>query len=413
MVGDARLAAQPDRKPMRPPSVSIDRLPPPTAEAAAHSARLVECIRAEIAAAGGAIPFERYMALALYAPGLGYYSAGAQKFGAAGDFVTAPELSPLFSRCLARQCRELLDALGGGDILEVGAGSGVMAADILAELDAAGCLPGRYRVLEASAELRARQHATLAARVPHLLARVDWLERLPDGGFEGVVLGNEVLDAMPVRRFRVSAAGLHEVGVAVGEGGDLELVELPADATLAAAVAAIETALGRPLPPGYDSELNPYLDGWFRGLAAAVARGAVILLDYGYPRREYYHPERTRGTLICHYRHRAHEEVLLWPGLQDLTANVDFTAVADAGVGAGFALAGYTTQAYFLFGCGLEALVAETDPADTVRYLALAQQVKRLTLPGEMGERFKAIGFLRGLALRPCGFALFDQGRRL
>ncbi len=387
-------------------------LPPPEPEALAVAEALAARIRAEIDAGGGAIPFERYMELALYAPGLGYYSAGAPKFGAAGDFVTAPELSALFSRCLARQCAQALEALDGGEVLEFGAGSGAMAAEVLAELEALGRLPQRYRILELSAALRQRQRETLAARVPQLLERIEWLDALPEGGLRGVVLGNEVLDAMPVCRFRVAADGPRELAVG-HENGRLVWRERPLPAARAGQLAAIERELPAPLPEGYVSEFNPWLAGWLQGLAGALEAGLVLLIDYGYPRREFYHPERSRGTLICHYRHRAHEDALLWPGLQDITANVDFSALADAALEAGFELEGYASQAYFLFGCGLEALLAELDPTDTLRWLETTRQVKLLTLPGEMGERFKAIGLGKALPCRPRGFALFDERGRL
>ncbi|HXG29279.1 MAG TPA: SAM-dependent methyltransferase [Nevskiales bacterium] len=386
-------------------------LPAPEPAAAAHAVRLAELIRAEIEAGGGAISFRRYMELALYAPALGYYSAGARKFGPGGDFITAPELSPLFSRCLARQCAEVLTQTGG-DILELGAGSGVMAADMLAELEALAALPERYRILELSGELRQRQRETLAARVPHLLSRVTWLERLPEPGFRGVMVGNEVLDALPVERFQLTAAGPRPLGV-TWDGAGFTWTELAEDPALTAALQASEAALGWRLPPGYASELCTALGPWLTALAQALEAGVLLFIDYGYPRREYYHPERDRGTLLCHYRHHAHDDPLVLPGLQDITASVDFSAVAEAGLAAGLELAGYTSQAYFLFGCGLERLLAEVDPADTRRYLALTGQVKRLTLPGEMGERFQAIALARGLERPLSAFVLFDQRRRL
>lgn len=396
---------------MRRPESSLADLPVPPQAALELSARLEQSIREAIAAAGGALGFERYMALALYAPGLGYYSAGSTKFGAAGDFVTAPELSPLFSRCLARQCAQVLAALGGGDILEFGAGSGVMAADILAELAALDALPARYLILEASAELRARQQQTLAARVPALLGRVHWLDALPER-LRGVVLGNEVLDAMPVRRFCIEADGPRELVVRVDEAGRLALGTVAADAGLSAAIAGIEAQVGA-LPPDYSSEFNPYLDGWIAALGETLEAGAVLLIDYGYSRAEYYHPQRNRGTLLCHYRHRAHEDALRWPGLQDITANVDFTAVADAALAAGFDIEGYCGQAYFLFGCGLEQMLAEIDPTEILAHTERVRQIKLLTLPGEMGERFRVIGLGRNLDVRLCGFAMFDERGRL
>ncbi len=394
------------------PSNPHDRLPPPDPAATAHSARLLGQIRAEITAAGGAISFARFMDLALYAPGLGYYRAGARKFGPDGDFVTAPELSPLFSRCLARQCRQILEALGGGALLELGAGTGVMAADLLRELRALDALPEHYAILELSGELRQRQRQTLAERAPELLDRVVWLDALPESGLRGVVLGNEVLDALPAERFRITPAGPRRLAVTWNETG-LDWVEGDEDPAVSIAVARIEQALGEPLPPAYTSEYVPHLDAWLRAIAGTLAAGALLFIDYGYPRRDYYHPERAAGTLLCHYRHRVHDDPLILPGLQDITANVDFTAVADAALAAGLNVAGYTAQNYFLFGCGLMELLAEADPADTLRYLEQSRQVKLLTLPGEMGERFQAIALTRGLDLPLRGFAMRDERGRL
>lgn len=397
---------------MIPSSSPHDRLPAPDPAAAAHSARLLEQIRVEIIAAGGAISFARFMDLALYAPGLGYYRAGARKFGPDGDFVTAPELSPLFSRCLARQCRQILEALGGGTLLELGAGTGVMAADLLRELRALDALPERYAILELSGELRQRQRQTLAERTPELLDRVVWLDALPDPGLRGVVLGNEILDALPVERFRVTEAGPRRLAVSWNETG-LDWVEGEEDPEVTAAVAGIEQALGWRLPLGYVSEYVPHLDAWLRAIAGTLAAGALLFVDYGYPRRDYYHPERAAGTLLCHYRHRVHDDPLILPGLQDITASVDFTAVADAALAAGLEVAGYTAQNYFLFGCGLMELLAEADPADTLRYLEQTRQVKLLTLPGEMGERFQAIALTRDLDLPLRGFTMRDERGRL
>jgi SAM-dependent MidA family methyltransferase len=377
-------------------------LPVPAPDALAHSARLAEHIRAAMREAGGQIPFSRYMDLALYAPGLGYYSAGARKFGAAGDFITAPELSPLFSRCLARQCREVL-AVTGGSILELGAGSGVMAADMLLELQALGSLPEEYLILEVSADLKERQRQTLATRATALASRVHWLHALPDS-FTGVVVGNEVLDALPVERFLKTHAGHEQYCVeATGTGFDWRM--RPAGAQLAATLAAFETTLPAPLAPGYVSELCLGAAPLVSSLAASLTRGALLLLDYGYPRNAYYHPERAMGTLMCHYRQRAHGDPFLYPGLQDITAHVDFTAVAEAGVSSGLELAGYTTQAHFLMALGIPAMADEG--------LKAAQQVKLLTLPEEMGERFKAIGFTKSLDAPLSGFVLRDLSRAL
>ena len=386
-------------------------LPPPSPDALAHCERLQAHIAAEIAAAGGMLPFDRYMELALYAPGLGYYAAGARKLGPDGDFVTAPEVSPLFGRCVAAQCAQILDALGGGDLLEFGAGTGALAAELITTLDAMGTGWGEYLVLEPSPDLRQRQRETLARRVPRLLDRVRWLDRLPDA-FGGVMLGNEVLDAFPVHRFRIGSDGLEEGFVTTGRRGLAAAWAPVRSAGLAPAVRAIEAACGE-LPEGYGSEINLRLAPWLAAAGAALERGALLLVDYGYAAAEYYHPDRREGTLLCHYRHRVHGDPLRWPGLQDVTASVDFTAVARAGEAAGLALAGYTTQAAFLLGTGLDRWLAASDVDDVVAHQRLVQGVRILTLPGEMGERFKAIGFTRGLDLAWCGFSFRDLRDRL
>ena len=396
---------------MIPPADPRNTLPAPDPAAAAHSARLLDYLGVEIATAGGAISFCQFMDLALYAPGLGYYRAGARKFGPGGDFITAPELSPLFSRCLARQCQEILHTLGGGEILELGAGAGVMAADILLELRALDALPHRYAILELSGELRQRQRQTLADRAPALLDRVVWLDGPPEPGFRGIVLGNEVLDALPVERFRITDRGPRRLMV-IWTGG-LDWAEGEEDPAVTTAVARIEAELGRPLPEGYCSEYVPHLEDWLRTIAEPLAAGALLFVDYGYPRHAYYHPERTDGALLCHYRHRVHTDPLILPGLQDITASVDFTAVAVAARAAGLEIAGYANQNHFLFGCGLMELLAEADPADTVRYLDQARQVKLLTLPGEMGDRFQAIALARNLDIPLRGFAFRNERGRL
>jgi SAM-dependent MidA family methyltransferase len=380
-------------------------LPQLTTEEAAHSAQLVHQIRNEIDAHGGWISFERFMEMALYQPGLGYYSAGAIKLGAAGDFVTAPEISPLFSRCLAAQCAEVFERLGSGDILELGAGSGIMAADILRELSVLNRLPARYMILEVSADLRERQQRLIAAQVPDLLGRVEWLDRLPRG-LRGVVLANEVLDALPVQRFRIRGAQVSTVGV-TWQLGRLDWSEVHAEAPLQAAVRAIEKANGETLPDGYLSEVNLRLQPWIRGLAESLEQGVVLFMDYGLPQRQYYRSERREGTLLCHYRQRFHDDPLINAGVQDIGAWVDFTAVADAASEAGLRVAGFSTQAHFLIGCGIEHYLADIAQREVIDRVQLARQAMLLTLPGEMGERFKVLGLsanyehaLRGFGIR-------------
>ena len=390
----------------------VSRLPPPTPEALALSARLVAALRQRIQAQGGALRFDQYMEEVLYRPGLGYYASGASPFGSGGDFVTAPELGTLFARCVARQCRSILEALSGGEVLEFGAGSGRLAAEVLRELETLGALPVRYRILELSAALRERQRETLACAVPHLMDRVAWLDALPDAGMRGCVLANEVLDALPVRRFQQQRNEVLEQ-VVTAEDDALAWQWRPADAALTALVERIEARIGMRLPDGYVAEACEVLPAWMQALADRLEAGAALLIDYGDTGRAYYRPERVGGTLRAHYRHRAHEDALLWPGLCDLTADVDFSAVAHAALDAGLQVAGFTTQAFFLFGNGLEALLQASDPNDPATHLPLVQEAKTLTLPGEMGERFKVLALTRGLEMDVPAFALADWRGRL
>lgn len=396
-------------------------LPALSALEQAHCERLVARIRGEIEAGNGWISFERFMEMALYEPGLGYYSAGAVKLGAGGDFITAPEISSLFSRCLANQCAQIFEHLesgclkppgdGAGDvgILELGAGSGVMAADILLELASLNRLPERYDILEVSADLRERQHATLLERAPGLLPRVRWIERLPQG-FRGVILANEVLDALPVQRFRIRGGRVYALGV-TWQLGRLDESEVPADAALEAAVRDIEAALDDSLPDGYCSEINLRLGSWIAGIGAVLQEGVALCIDYGLPRRQLYRPERSEGTLLCHFRQRYHDDPLLYIGLQDIGAWVDFTAVAQAASDAGLELAGFTTQAHFLIGNDLERFLAhcgENHDGDLTARVQLSRQAMLLTLPGEMGERFKVIGLASNFSAPLQGFQVRD-----
>ena len=388
-------------------------MPAPSAEAAAHSERVAAAIRAEIEAAGGAIPFRRYMELALYAPGLGYYAAGGgDRLAGADDFVTAPAVSPLFARCLARQCCDVLAELGGGDVFEPGAGSGQLAADLLAELERLDALPGRYRILEPSPVLQQMQRERLERHVPHLADRVEWLAEWP-APFRGVVLANEVLDALPVECFRIGERGTEQRCTRI-EGIGFADAWHAAPEPLAQAVARLEADLGSALPPGYRSEVQTAFAPWFAGLAGCIERGAALLIDYGYPRAEYYLPERDMGTLVCTRAHRAHGDPYDRPGLDDITAFVDFTAVAEAATAAGLELEGFTPQAQFLFATGLDAVTgAAMDGAAERDRLRITEGVKRLTMPGEMGEKFSVIGFSKGLERPLCGFGQRDLSHRL
>ena len=382
----------------------------PDPVAAEHSRQLSELIREEAAARGGLLPFDRFMELALYAPGLGYYVAGTRKFGPQGDFVTAPERSPLFGRCVAEQCREVLEALGDGDILEFGAGSGTLAAQLLSSLAEASALPRSYLILELSPELRKRQQGLLTELVPNLLARVRWLDQLPSQ-FRGCVLANEVLDAMPVHRFRIGADRKpRELFVKPSQDGLEAVAAKPISPGLTEAVWALQRR-GLAVDPGFESEINLRLGPWIRALAKVLDRGLVLLIDYGYPQTEYYRADRRGGTLMCHYRHRAQVDPYPHPGLQDIGAHVDFTAVAEAGSLAGLRLAGYTTQAHFLIGCGLDRLL--TRVAADPQAMDLMLGAKQLVLPSAMGERFQVIGLDKGFATSWTGFSFRDLRDRL
>lgn len=391
---------------------STEQLPEPPPEAAALSEALRALLQEEIERAGGRIPFRRFMELALYAPGFGYYSAGSRKLGVDGDFVTAPEVSPLFGRTLARPCAEVLGARGGGDVLEVGAGTGRMAVDVLSEMDRLGCVPARYLILELSAELRQRQAQTLQEQLPALAGRVHWLDSLPER-FEGVILANELLDALPVHRFWMDGPSARELYVGHEAGAFLWSAGPWSEPRLAERLRAIEAELGALPVDGYVSEINLAAEDWVRTLARILDRGLMLLIDYGHSRREFYHPQRNMGTLLCHYRHRAHPDPLILPGLQDITAHVDFTAIAEAGTSAGLDLVGYTTQATFLLGSGLTELLTGAGAQDAEEQLALANQVRRLTLPQEMGETFKVVGLGRGPLPELPGFRMRDLRDRL
>jgi SAM-dependent MidA family methyltransferase len=389
---------------------SVTTLPPLNADELAHSRRVVEHIRDFMQKHGGVIGFDAWMRLALYAPGLGYYSAGATKLGSSGDFVTAPEMGSLFSRCLARQCAEVLQVTGG-EILELGAGSGRMAADVLTELAAIDALPERYCILEVSADLADRQRARIAELPRELAARVQWLDRWSDRSMRGVVLANEVLDAMPVERFivrgRPDGIDVRSLGVGLTDDG-FEWRETSPSAELMHAVADIVEALPAPLPDGYVSEACLAFQPWLSSLAAQLESGVALLIDYGLPRAHLYHPDRTTGTLRCHFRHRAHSDPFINVGLQDITAWVDFTRVAEAADGAGLEVLGFASQAAFLIGAGMESLLfteMQLAADDTRQQARLAGEARRLLLPGEMGEIFKVIALGRGYESPLTGFS--------
>ena len=386
--------------------MNISALPCPDHDAIAHSAQLLALLHEEQAVAGGWISFARYMELVLYAPGLGYYSAGATKFGEAGDFVTAPEMTPLFGHTLARQLMEVLTQTGGS-ILELGAGRGRLAAAVLEEMQHAGRLPEQYLILEVSAGLQAVQQQYLqAVLAPEIYARVRWLEALPEA-FTGVVLANEVLDAVPVHLVSKQATGWQEIGVARDDNGSLRL--LPRALLDAALVRDID-ALALPAP--YQTEVSPASRALVASLASCLQQGLLLFIDYGFSRAEYYHPQRQQGTLMCHYRHHAHADPLFHPGLQDVTAHVDFSAMAQAGLEQGLQLLGYCGQAQFLINCGITDLLLRV-PADNLRqYAPLASQAQKLLSPAEMGELFKVIALGRGIGPLS-GFVRGDRSQSL
>ncbi|MDP2266009.1 MAG: SAM-dependent methyltransferase [Thiobacillus sp.] len=380
-------------------------LPAPTPDAFAHSQRVVAHLQKLIQHAGGWISFAQYMEAALYAPGLGYYAAGATKLGAAGDFVTAPEMTPLFGRTLAHAMAPVLKHTDG-DVMELGAGSGKLAVDVLGELERLGALPTRYCILEVSADLRARQQERLAHALPHLADRVHWLDALPDH-FSGVMLGNEVLDALPVELLHWTDSEPMQRGVSLSGEAFVWQDRPIADPTLRARAAGLNLA------PGYLSEINLAAVGLIASLAQCLDHGLILMIDYGFGESEYYHPQRHMGTLRAHYRHHALDDPFYLPGLCDLTAHVDFSAVARAGEVSGLSLAGYASQANFLINAGLTELLIQISPTDAAVYLPQANAVQRLVSPAEMGDLFKVIGLIQGNIAPLAGFARGDRSHSL
>lgn len=378
---------------------------------AEHAKRVEEALRARIAAAGGWLPFDQYMDFVLYAPGLGYYSAGARKLGAGGDFTTAPEISPLFGHCLARHCVEVLEQVPGGDVLELGAGSGRLAFDVLTEMAALGVMPGRYRILEVSADLRERQQALLATLPAELASRVEWMDAPPAEAWRGALLANEVLDALAVECFAFRGGAVLERGVQVGAEGALAWAERAAPDSLAGEVDRLRRDAGVEWPDGFVSELCTRAGPWIDEVTRTLKQGVALFIDYGLSRREYYDPRRSTGTLRCHYRQTAHDDPFAHPGLEDVTAWVDFTRVAEAGDAAGLAVLGYATQAALLLGLGIERELSEA-PDDRTRFRR-ASEARQLLMPNEMGETFKAIALGRAWDAPLSGFAHQDLRARL
>ena len=398
--------------PQRPKST----LPIPDKFALKLSESLQEKIRLAIKENGGSINFEQYMQMALYEPGLGYYSAGSSKFGEQGDFVTAPEISPLFSRCLAKQCHQILSEISSSCILELGPGTGAMAIDILLELERNNTLPEIYYMLEPSADLRQRQQLNIKSTIPHLEERFVWVDRLPEEKIKGVILANEVIDAMPVKRIVINNEVEEYVVACESESKDqakFQWIKKDMDRQSIVDVEAILGTLREVLPTPYITEINFYIKPWLSSLNDVLEEGLILVSDYGYPRQEYFHPQRRAGTLLCHYRHHAHDDPFLFPGLQDITASVDFTSVAEAAVDTGLHVSGFTTQAHFLIACGLDQFVSEFEIDDAVDRSKMTHQVSKLTMPGEMGEKFKFIGLTKALDIQLRGFGFVDQRSRL
>jgi SAM-dependent MidA family methyltransferase len=403
-------SAAPFSRRLRQGQAQLADWPEPDQEACRHSLQLIEQINAQIAVTGGCLTFHDYMQAVLYTPGLGYYTAGASKFGAGGDFVTAPELSPLFAECIAGALSPVLAAHSDYAVLEAGAGSGQLAAQLLGTWQQQDRVPLHYYILELSADLRERQRRTIAQHCPEILPRVKWLDTWP-GNFTGIVIANELLDAMPVHLVHKQRGQWQEQCVRTKDDRfvwDASPIDNPA-----LRQRLIEIEQQQPLPDDYVTEVNLNAEHWIGTLGQHLQQGLVLLLDYGYPRHEYYHPQRERGTLMCHYRHRAHDDPFIYPGLQDITAHVDFTAMADAALAAGFAVAGYTTQAHFLLEAGIMQHLEARQQTDEMTYLQHVNEVKRLTLPQEMGEVFKVMLLDKQAGDLPAGFTSRDLRHQL
>lgn len=394
----------------------MSTLPKPAPEAEKHSEQLVLKIQDEIQSAGGWLDFARFMQLALYATGLGYYSAGSQKFGdikkGGGDFVTAPQISPLFAQTLANQMIQVLQ-LTQGSVLELGAGTGKLAVDCLLTLAKLNGLPERYFILEVSDHLRQVQLETLSQTLPQdVLQRVEWLNELPQQ-FAGIVIGNEVLDAIPVNIVHKHANGIEVCGIAVvnhklvWQNRPINQHGTPSEKSLFEAVTNLN------LPEGYTTEICPAASGLMTSLANMLKNGAILMIDYGFSAREYYHPQRNQGTLMCHYQHYAHTDPLIYVGLQDITAHVDFTSIAHAAVKGGLSLSGFCSQAQFLMNCGIFTLLSEVSPTDMARYAPLAAAAQKLLSPAEMGDLFKVIAFTKEIDTPLMGFLTGDKSHTL
>lgn len=382
-------------------------LPAPGQPAISHSEKLIDFIKNKIDQQPAGISFAEYMEDVLYTPGLGYYSAGSRKLGKEGDFITAPEISSLFSYCLANSIQPVV--MEYGQILEVGAGSGKMAADILLYLEQKGSLPEHYFILERSADLRERQQQTLTENCKHLFSKVKWLDQMPLS-FKGMVIANELLDALPVHRVIKQDGNWLEQTVCWQDEKFTWGTKALTSSRLQQRLDDIESQQGD-LPEGYQTEINLAAEDWIASLADHLDEGEVLLVDYGYSQHEYYHPQREQGTLLCHYRHQAHDNPFVYPGLQDITAHVDFTAMADSALAAGLKVRGYTTQVMFLVASGLNELAEAMSSEDAEQQLQLATEIRRLTLPQDMGESFKVILLSKKTEIPLAGFSMDMRDR--
>ena len=398
---------------------SAKALPEPVAEAKKQSQLLVRRIQAACHLTNGWIKFSEFMNIVLYEPALGYYSGGLQKFGEKGDFITAPEVSPLFGQCLANQLSEAIKNLRQSTaekvyVVEFGAGSGVLAADLLLQLEKLECLPAQYFIIELSAELKQRQKQTIKKKAGHLLEHVQWLDQLPEQITSAVVIANEVLDAMPVECFRVVNDKSKVESLMVGfDKNNLVSCYQPAASDILQKVEVFQQRSQIQFSENYNSEYNPAIAGWLSALESKIENLLILLIDYGYNEKEYYHPDRVNGTLMCYYQHRAHDDFFWWPGLQDITAFVNFTDVAYSAVDSGLDVSGYTTQAAFLLANGLSELHASQVTDDVQQQIKLSQQIKTLTLPSEMGDRFKVMALTKNYEEPLTGFSMLDLRNRL
>ncbi|MCW8930184.1 MAG: SAM-dependent methyltransferase [Gammaproteobacteria bacterium] len=397
-----------------------DSFPKASPESQTHSDRLKHKIQSEIANKGDKITFADYMNMALYAPGLGYYSAGLKKFGKQGDFITAPEISPLFSQCLALQCIHIMEQTKQKTLLEVGAGSGVMAVELVLELERQSQLPEHYFILELSADLRDRQQQIIKTRLPHLYDRFQWLNCLPEKPFDGIIIANELLDAMPVHLIKLEQDSIYERYVSLNDEGDFiwkdDVPENPNLLKAAQKIQILQKSLShlKDKPDAsYITEVNLQAVDWIKSIADILGSGAVLLVDYGYTAQEYYHPQRSMGTLMCHYQHHRHDDPFYLPGLQDITAHIDFSSIAHAANDSGLSICGFTTQAHFLMAGGLVELTQDLNPNDVLNFTEVARQIKMLTLPEEMGELFKVILLAKGKKLSLPAFQFQNFQNRL